>query len=101
MKEQNEHKSAKDEAHLSPHELSARLGERLVQLRMKSGLSQEKVAHQADISTYTYQKMERGISSPENPANPKLYTLMALAEVYEIPVWELLDFSEEEAALNT
>lgn len=47
-----------------PAEFSRALADRLRNLREKSGLSQESVAHQAGISTYTYQKFEKGESKP-------------------------------------
>ncbi|MGB3414602.1 MAG: helix-turn-helix transcriptional regulator, partial [Microbacteriaceae bacterium] len=53
-------------------------------------LSQERVAHATGISTYTYRKLEKGESNPGTPANPRLQTLVALAEVLGVGVHELL-----------
>ena len=52
-----------------PAEFSRALADRLRNLQEKSGLSQESVAHQAGISTYTYQKFEKGESKPGTPMN--------------------------------
>lgn len=66
------------------------LGVRLHRLRMDRGLSQERLAVAADISAYTYRKIEKGESNPGSPANPRLRTLVALAEVLEVDLAELL-----------
>ena len=63
-------------------------------LRAQAGLSQEVVAHRAGLSTYTYQKFEKGESKPGTPMNPRLYTLLALADVFDMPVTELLNFGD-------
>ncbi|MCM1363717.1 MAG: helix-turn-helix domain-containing protein [Faecalibacterium sp.] len=43
---------------------SQNLGKRLAFLRMKSGLSQEKLAEQAELSTQFIGQIERGIKNP-------------------------------------
>lgn len=74
-----------------PWERYAReLGTRLHQLRIASGLTQERLAVAANITSYTYGKLEKGESNPGTPANPRLRTLVALAEVLEVEVAELL-----------
>lgn len=78
----------------TPERISLKLADRLRSLRDEHGLSQESVAHKAGISTYTYQKFEKGESKPGTPMNPRLYTLLALADVFEIDVRELLTFDE-------
>ena len=78
-----------------PAEFSRALADRLRNLREKSGLSQESVAHQAGISTYTYQKFEKGESTPGTPMNPRLLTLLSLAEVFGVDVRDLLSVDEE------
>jgi transcriptional regulator with XRE-family HTH domain len=65
-------------------------GVRLYTARSAAGLSQEQVAHQAGISVYTYQKLEHGESNPGTPANPRLRTLVGLAEVLNVDVAELV-----------
>lgn len=54
------------------------------------GLSQERVAHAAGIASYTYQKFEKGESKPGTPMNPRLTTLVALSQVLDVPLLELL-----------
>lgn len=70
---------------------STRLGYRLRDLRRERGLSQESVAHQANIALYTYQKYERGESKPGSPMNPTYHTLLSLAWVFDLSVTELLE----------
>lgn len=65
------------------------LGIRLARARAASGLSQERAAHAAGISTFTYRKLEKGESNPGTPANPRLRTLVALAEVFDVPLSSL------------
>jgi transcriptional regulator with XRE-family HTH domain len=74
-----------------PWERYARdLGVRLHRLRVDRGLTQERLAVAADITAYTYRKIEKGESNPGTPANPRLKTLVALAEVLDVEVSELL-----------
>lgn len=68
----------------------ADLGIALARARAKRGLSQDKVAAAAGISPFTYRKLEKGVSNPGTPANPRLRTLVTLAEVLGVPVSELL-----------
>lgn len=74
---------------------SAMLAQRLRLLRAQTGLSQEAVAHRAGLSAYTYQKFEKGESKPGTPMNPRLYTLISLADVFEVDVADLLRFDRE------
>ena len=66
------------------------LGIALSRVRAERGLSQERVPHAAGLSTFTYRKLEKGDSNPGTPANPRLRTLVALAEVLEVPLSSLL-----------
>lgn len=66
------------------------LGLNLQRLRHERGLSQERLAHLAGLSGYTYQKYEKGESKPGTPMNPRLFNLLALAEILEVQVSELL-----------
>ena len=66
------------------------MGVTLQRLRLERGLSQERLAHMAGISSYTYQKFEKGESKPGTPMNPRLFTLMSLAEVLEVSLEELV-----------
>lgn len=74
-----------------PWETYAReLGTRLHRLRIAKGLTQERLAVAADITAFTYRKLEKGESNPGTPANPRLRTLVALAEVLGTDLAELL-----------
>lgn len=66
------------------------LGIRLHQLRVARGLSQERLAGAADITTFTYRKLEKGQSNPGTSANPRLRTLAALASALEVELRDLL-----------
>ena len=66
------------------------LGINLLRARQVKGLSQERVAHAAGLAAYTYQKFEKGESKPGAPMNPRLTTLIALSQVLEVPLLDLL-----------
>ncbi len=53
-------------------------------------MSQEQVAHAAGLATFTYRKLEKGESNPGTAANPRLRTLVFLAEVLDIPLHDLV-----------
>lgn len=72
-------------------EYARALGVRLQWARLAKGMSQEAVAHAAGISTFTYQKFEKGESRPGTPMNPRLRTLFALAAALEVGVGELVE----------
>ena len=76
-------------------EFARALGVKLQRARLAKGMSQEAVAHAAGISTFTYQKFEKGESKPGTPMNPRmnprLRTLLALAETLDGRVGELVD----------
>lgn len=74
-----------------PWEVYARdLGLNLLRAREASGMSQERLANAAGVSTFTYRKLEKGESNPGTPANPRLRTLVALAEILGIDLVQLL-----------
>ena len=62
----------------------ARLAARLRQLRAERGLSQLDMVRKHAWSLSHYQKLERGV------LDPKLSTLVRLAECFEVTVAELL-----------
>ena len=66
------------------------LGVTLQRLRLAQGISQERLAHAAGISAYTYQKFEKGESKPGTPMNPRLFTLLALARALDVSLSELI-----------
>lgn len=69
---------------------SQRFATTLRSVRERAGLSQEEVAYRSGLTRYTYQKYEKGESRPGNPANPTLRTLIALAQVLEVAVGDLI-----------
>ena len=75
---------------------SREFGLRLQRLRVAAGLSQEYVAHQAGLAVYTYRKFEKGESKPGTAANPGLYTLLELADVFKISLGELLPLADKD-----
>ena len=84
------HTPGDDTSSPSKDEFSRALGVTLQRLRLEKGLSQERLAHMAGIAGYTYQKFEKGESKPGTPMNPRLFTLMALAEVLEVKLTDLI-----------
>ncbi|HSX66974.1 helix-turn-helix transcriptional regulator [Nocardioides sp.] len=66
------------------------VGHRLQAARVAKGLSQERVAHLAGIAGFTYQKFEKGESRPGTPMNPRLTTLIALCQVLDLQIEDLL-----------
>ena len=71
-------------------DFSRAMGVTLQRLRLERGLSQERLAHMAGIASYTYQKFEKGESKPGTPMNPRLFTLLALAEVLEVKLEDIV-----------
>ncbi len=67
------------------------IGLRLQRARLAKGLSQERVAHLAGLAGFTYQKFEKGSSRPGAPLNPRLLTLVALCEVLDLELADLLE----------
>lgn len=73
---------------------SASLGRRVFTLRRARGLSQEAVARRAGISLNGYKNIERGKTDKGVLTNPRAFTLIAVANAFEISVVELLDFAD-------
>ena len=69
---------------------SAELGRNLHRLRVAASLSQEDLAYSAGLSRYTYQKFEKGESKPGTPMNPRLFTLLSLAQALGVSLEELV-----------
>ena len=68
----------------------AEIGANIHRLRIARGYSQDRVAYEANLSRYTYQQLERGRSSPKRTSNPRLMTLLAIAQVLKVPLEDLL-----------
>ena len=62
----------------------------LRRIRAQRGFSQERVAYDAGMSRLQYQRLEGGGSSKDRPANPTAKTLIALAQVLDVSIDELL-----------
>ncbi len=88
---------------MSAEELSMALGKRIKDLRYSHDMTQEQVTFAAGVAKRTYCLLEKGSSRPGTPANPRLETMLRLADVFRIDLVELLDFSAPgaEAADNT
>lgn len=71
-------------------EFARELGQNLARARAAKGLSQERVSHLAGLTSFTYQKYEKGESRPGTPMNPTLTSLVALSQVLEVPIVDLL-----------
>lgn len=65
------------------------LGIRLRRLRDQRGLSQERVASDAGLSTVQYQRLESGGFAGPTP-NPTSKTLIAIAQILDVTIDELL-----------
>ncbi|MDY7556131.1 helix-turn-helix transcriptional regulator [Cryobacterium sp. 10C3] len=68
----------------------AELATNLRRVRLAAALSQEDVAYRAGLTRYTYQKYEKGESAPGRPANPTIRTLLAITQVLQVPLSDLL-----------
>lgn len=66
------------------------LGSNLQAARHALGLSQEDVAYRARLTRYTYQKYEKGESRPGEPMNLTIRTILALSQVLEVDITDLL-----------
>ena len=66
------------------------LGARMLRARAAKKMSQEQVAHAAGLATFTYRKLEKVEANPGTAANPRLRTLVALADVLGVTLSELI-----------
>jgi transcriptional regulator with XRE-family HTH domain len=66
------------------------LGQNIQRERARVGYSQDRVAYESNLSRYTYQKLEKGESRPGSPANPTVKTLLAVAQVLDVQITDLL-----------
>lgn len=66
------------------------IGTNIQRRRVSLGYSQDRVAYEANLSRYTYQKLEKGESRPGSPANPRLMPLLAIAQVLNVGLDDLL-----------
>ena len=66
------------------------IGTNIQRQRLARGYSQDRVAYEANLSRYTFQKLEKGESRPDSAANPRLMTLLAVAQVLDVELATLL-----------
>jgi transcriptional regulator with XRE-family HTH domain len=66
------------------------LGHNLLRARIAKDMSQERLAHKAGISAFTYYKYEKGESRPGTPMNPRLLTLVALCQALGVKLEDVL-----------
>ena len=66
------------------------IGTNIQRQRLARGYSQDRVAYEANLSRYTFQKLEKGESRPDSAANPRLMTLLAVAQVLDVELTVLL-----------
>lgn len=76
------------------------LGLRIHRLRAARGLSQEAVAYRAGLTRFTYQRYERGEAQSGLPSNPSLRTLIALSQVFEVSLDELLPLDKPDVTIR-
>ena len=66
------------------------IGTNIQRQRLARGYCQDRVAYEANLSRYTFQKLEKGESRPDSAANPRLMTLLAVAQVLDVELTVLL-----------
>lgn len=66
------------------------LGVRVHRLRVDRGLSQERLAVAAGMSAFTLRKLEAGAGNPGTAANPRLRTIVALADVLGVQISDMV-----------
>lgn len=81
------HEEARQDAWI---EFTRELGHNLLRARIAKDMSQERLAHKAGISAFTYYKYEKGESRPGTPMNPRLLTLVALCQALGVKLADVL-----------
>lgn len=66
------------------------LGRQIRRLRVARDLSQEALAFRAGLTRFTVQRYEAGEGQTGSPANPSLRTVIALSQVLEVSLEELI-----------
>ena len=72
--------------------MSVTIGERIQELRKQNNLSQETLADKLNVSRQAVSKWETGLSNPDTE------NLIALSEIFKIPVEELVGTKSEKSA---
>ena len=75
--------------------IARRLGEYLRAQRAQRRLTQEQVALAANINRNHYQLLESGLNNrtTKAPANPTIFTLVALSRVFDVTPEEMLRYA--------
>jgi transcriptional regulator with XRE-family HTH domain len=71
-------------------EFAQALGRNVARAREAAGLSQERAAAVAGLSKYGLGLLEQGVQRPDNAANPKLRTLVALSHALGVELSDLI-----------
>jgi transcriptional regulator with XRE-family HTH domain len=71
-------------------EYALKLGLAIQRRRIQLGHTQEHIAYAAGLTRSHYQLLERGLGAANRPANPSLLTLVAVAQVLEIDLRDLM-----------
>lgn len=71
-------------------EFAVDIGARIKAARLAKGMSQEKVARAANIATFKYQKLEKGVARPGAALNPRLTTLVSLCRALDVTIDDLI-----------
>lgn len=82
--------SREGEADAEWQDFVLKLSVQLRRLRLEVGLSQEEVAHRAGLSRFIYRQYESGESRRGTAANPALRSILAIAQVLQVSVDDLL-----------
>ena len=69
------------------------VGEKIREIRLSKGLSQERLGNLCGMAGSAIRRYESG------RANPKIETLTKIASALEVPVWEILGMNKQEAIL--
>ena len=69
------------------------IGEKIKTIRTKKGLTQKQLGDLCGMADSAIRRYENG------RANPKIETLQKISVALEVPIWELLDMSKQDALL--
>ena len=67
-----------------------KLGINIARVRTAKGYFEDRVVADVGLSRFTYWKLEREESNPDIPANPRLCSILTLAQALDIKLADLL-----------
>jgi len=79
-----------DNTDLTWKDYARELGINIVRAHTTKGYSQDRLAADAGLSRFTYWKLERGESNPDTPANPRLRSILTVAQALNTELANLL-----------